>query len=116
MERRRGPVLGGQVGLVQCDNFYEKGKKSLGYRLCPELTQRTWRLTRRTSRAIVNNLRKTEGERSPVVKWLTKNLGRIEAVVPDGLSWTDELALQAVNEGCIAFNPEDEFGRRYHSN
>lgn len=24
--------------------------------------------------------------------------------------------MQAVNDGCIAFNPEDEFGRRYHSN
>ena len=93
-----------------------EGKKSLGYRLCPELAQQTWRLTRRTNRAIVRNLRKTEGERSPVVRWLTKNLGRIEAVIPEGLPWTDELALQAVNEGCIAFNPEDEFGRRYHSN
>ena len=103
-------------GLVQCDNYYEKGKKSLGYRLCPELTERTWRLIRRNSKAIVRNLRKTEDERSPVVRWLTKNLDRIEAVVPEGLSWLDELALQAVNEGCVAFNPEDEFGRRYHSN
>jgi hypothetical protein len=58
----------------------------------------------------------TEGERSPVVRWLTKNLSRIEAVVPEGLPWMDELALQAVNDGCVAFNPEDEFGRRYHSN
>ena len=103
-------------GLVQCDNFYAKGRKSLGYRLCPELAQRTWRLTRRTNKAIVRNLRKTEVERSPVVRWLTKNLSRIEAVVPEGLSWMDELSLQAVNDGCIAFNPEDEFGRRYHSN
>jgi hypothetical protein len=105
-----------KAGLVQCDNYYEKGKKSLGYRLCPELAQRTWRLTRRSNRAIVRNLRKTEGERSPVVRWLTKNLGRIEAVIPDSLPWTDELALQAVDDGCVAFNPEDEFGRRYHSN
>ena len=105
-----------KAGLVQCDNYYEKGKKSLGYRLCPELAQRTWRLTRRSNRAIVRNLRKTEGERSPVVRWLTKNLSRIEAVIPDGLPWMDELALQAVNDGCVAFNPEDEFGRRYHSN
>jgi hypothetical protein len=103
-------------GLVQCDDFYAKGRKSLGYRLCPELAQRTWRLTRRTNRAIVRNLRKTEVQRSPVVKWLTKNLSRIEAVIPEGLPWMDELALQAVNDGCIAFNPEDEFGRRYHSN
>ena len=103
-------------GLVQCDNFYEKGRKSLGYRLCPELAQRTWRLTRRTNKAIVRNLRKTAVERSPVVAWLTKNLGRIEAEMPVGLPWADELALQAVNDGCIAFNPEDEFGRRYHSN
>ena len=103
-------------GLVQCDNFYEKWRKSLGYRLCPELAQRTWRLTRRTNKAIVRNLRKTEDERSPVVGWLTKNLGRIEAVIPEGLPWVDELALKAVNDGCIAFNPEDEFGRRYHSN
>ena len=80
-------------GLVQCDNFYEKGRKSLGYRLCPELAQRTWRLIRRTSKAIVRNLRKTEGERSPVVRWLTKNLDRIEAVIPEGLPWLDELAL-----------------------
>jgi hypothetical protein len=101
---------------VECDGFYEKGSKSFSYRLCPELADRIFRLTKRTSRTIINHLRKIQAPRSPVVRWLATNLKRLAAIVPPDLSAEDRLALQAINDGAIVWNPEDEFGRRFHSN
>ena len=104
------------AGLVECDGVYAKGSKSYGYRLSERFRGIRFRYVRRKSRAIIDHLKKSDGIRKPVVRHLATNLRRVDAVIPQGLPFGDELALLAINEGCVAFNPEDDFGRRFHSN
>lgn len=117
-----------EKGIIECDNYFIKSEKSLGYKLCDQYSKVRHKAIEFKTQWVQKNIDKWKKNRLPTTDihlYLYSLLKKIEIKYEEALEYVDSLDVDEYNSSKIAIDKfknkdfflyTDDFGKRVHTN